>query len=80
MKELIPFNELLRDYLNPSPHNLNRNGHSEQADALETIIVLASRRYREIMADIGNDDDQENKERLCGWIRNDVQWEKYKLL
>jgi len=80
MKTLTPLNELLRDYLDPSPYNLNRNGHSEQADALESIIVLASRRYREIVSDIGGDNDQENKDSLCRAIQDDVAWEKRKLL
>lgn len=80
MKTLTPFNEVLRDYLSTSPHNLNRNGHSEQADALETIVVLASRRYREIMSDIGSHDDQENKDTLCRAIQDDIAWEKRKLM
>ena len=80
MKQLTPLNELLRDYLDPSPYNLNRNGHSEQADTLESIIVLASRRYREIMSDIGSQDDRENKDTLCKAIQDDVAWEKRKLL
>lgn len=80
MKKLTPLNELLQDYLSPSPYNLNRNGHSEQADALESIIVLASRRYRGIMAEIGSHEDQENKDTLCKAIQDDVAWEKRKLL
>ena len=75
-KELISFNELLREYRAGE----SRDGHSSEANALEAIVVLASRRYREIMSDIGSHDDQENKDTLCRAIQDDIAWEKRKLM
>lgn len=78
MKKLISLNELLRDYR--TGDGTTRDGHSGQATALESIIVLASRRYRQIMTDIGNDNDQENKDTLCKAIQDTKGWEKRQLL
>ena len=78
MRELKSLEELLRDYR--TGFGRAKDGHSGEADTLESIIVLASRKYRKIMSDIGNDDDQENKDGLCKAIQDDVAWEKYQLL
>lgn len=78
MKELISFNDLIREYT--TGRGQTHDGHSGEANALETIIVLASRKYREVMADIGSHDDQENKDTLCKAIQDDIAWEKRKLL
>jgi hypothetical protein len=74
-KELISFNELLRAYRTGE----SRDGHSNEANALEALVVLASRKYREFMSDIGSHDDQENKDTLCRAIQNDVAWEERNL-
>tara|TARA_R110002020_G_scaffold134017_6_gene299048 strand:+ start:2938 stop:3174 length:237 start_codon:yes stop_codon:yes gene_type:complete len=78
MRELKSLEELLRDYRRGFGNA--KDGHSGATVTLESIIVLASRKYRKIMSDIGNDDDQENKDGLCKAIQDDVAWEKHQLL
>ena len=54
----------------------HRYCQSDLADALEVLILQASRRFNEVMIDIGNDNVSENKKQLCDLIlsnRHDLE-------
>ena len=60
--------DLMWDYKND--YSSSTNGHSEEAEMLQAIIVQASIRHNEVMSAIGNDDEEENKQSLIEAIQN----------
>ena len=77
-RSIRSLDELVCDYRNDIGNS--KDGHAGEANTLEAIIVLASKRFCKIMNDMGNDNEQENKGQLCDAIQDPAKWETRQLL